>query len=237
MWYYISWKKGARLSCVLSFLRCAMRTVVYFGSREIYKDFPTAVHSLLAHTKVDKIYAIIEDDALPYDLPVEVINWKGEEFNGLNTGTKWKKFGCIRPALSKILPQEDIVLSLDLDTIVEADISELFDIDMSGYYFAAVKEPWNSDFYGYPYFNMGVCLLNLKLMRETGKDDEMIQALNTVRFQYVSQDVMSHMCKEVLELPSDYNVCDFTLPTHNIKIQHYADKRDWRCTARVQRWL
>lgn len=210
-----------------------MKTVCYFGSREIYSDFKTAVNSLLAHTQVDRIYAIIEDDQLPFDLPVEVINWKGEQFNDMNTGTKWRKFGCIRPVLAQIL-KEDIVLSLDLDTIVEQDISELWDTDLTGYYFAAVKEPYLSLLT--PYYNTGVCLMNLKLLRETGKDEEMRNALNTARFRYVSQDCMNTFCERIRELPSDYNACKFTSPTANVKIRHFADMANWRGLPEVQRW-
>lgn len=210
-----------------------MRTVCYFGSREIYQDFRTAVNSLLAHTQVDKIYAIIEDDQLPFDLPVEVINWKGEQFNDMNTGTKWRKFGCIRPVLSQIL-KEDIVLSLDLDTIVEQDIGDLFDLDMAGYYFAAVREPYLSMLN--PYYNNGICLMNLKLLRETGKDEEMRNALNTVRFRYVAQDCMNTFCDRIRELPSDYNASKFTSPTANVKIRHFADMANWRSLPEVQRW-
>ena len=202
-----------------------MRAVVYFGSREIYGDFKTAVRSLLAHTVVDKVYAVIEDDELPFELPVKCIRFPDGLFNGQNTWTHWKQFGCLRPALTKLLP-EDTVLSLDLDTIVEQDIGELFDVDLTGKYFAAVREPKLSG--AKPYFNTGVCLLNLKLMRETGKDDEMIQALNTRPFRYVSQDCMNELCDEVLELPSCYNACQFTAPTQTVKIRHYAADANWR---------
>jgi len=43
----------------------------------------------------------------------------------------------IRVALGKIFPDLDKVLSLDVDTIVNENISELWDIDISDYYIAA----------------------------------------------------------------------------------------------------
>lgn len=211
-----------------------MRAVVYFGSRNIYPDFETAVKSLLEHTTVDKIYAVIEDDKLPLDLPVECIKIPDDIFNDTNTQTYWTQFGCCRPALSKLLPELDTVLSLDVDTIVEQDISELFDLELGGNYFAAVREPGLSK--EKPYFNTGVCLLNLKLWRETGKDDEMIRALNKKRYQYVSQDCMNELCDRVLELPSDYNACFFTAPPTNVKIRHYAAQSDWRNLPNVRKY-
>jgi lipopolysaccharide biosynthesis glycosyltransferase len=79
----------------------------------------------------------------------------------------------IRAALSKILPHEDLVLSLDVDTIVDKNIDELWDLPMEKYYIAAVREPAKSTG-SYIYINFGVCLMNLKLLRSTGKDDEII---------------------------------------------------------------
>lgn len=204
--------------------------VVYFGSQEIKNDFRTAINSLLAHTNAN-VFAVVEEEL---ELPVTNIRWENKWFNDLNTQTKWKSFGCIRPALTKLFPDVDTILSIDVDTIVEQDISELFDIDLAGYYFAAVKEPYLSTVK--PYFNTGVCLMNLKLLRETGKDEEMINALNTVRFRYVSQDCMNTFCEgKILELPPKYNVCKF-IPSASCKIRHYADEVYWRGLPEVKRW-
>lgn len=201
-----------------------MKTVVYFGSREIYRDFETAIKSLLAHTQVDKIIAIIEDDKLPFNLPVQYVKYTGR--GGANTHTRWGKFGIVRAMLPYLLPDEDLILSIDLDTIVEQDISALFDIDMTDYYMAACIEPLSSR--SRPYYNNGVCLLNLKKMREDGKDKQMRDALETREYRYVSQDCMSEILDKTLELPSDYNACDFTKPTNNVIIRHFAASGDWR---------
>ena len=210
------------------------KTVVYFGSREIYGDFYTAIRSLLAHTDC-RVITITEDPDPFYDLPVHNIVYKAEWFNELNLQTKWRKFGPIRAAFTKILPEYDLVLSLDVDPIVEKDVSALFDIDMTDYYFAACKETKLSE-PGRPYWNNGVCLMNLKKIREDKKDDQMIHALNTESFRYVGQDVMTRYLDKVLELPSDYNVCQFTAPTRNVIIRHYANRTDWRDLPEVTQY-
>ena len=213
-----------------------MRAVVYFGSRALYDDFETAVTSLLAHTRVDKVYAVIEDDALPYDLPVECVKWTGEGFNNLNTNGPWTRFGCLRAALPYLFPDLDRILSLDVDTIVEQDIGELFELDLSGYYFAAARELRLSAARGRPYYNAGVCMMNLQLLRDSGKAAEMIRLLNSEYLVYVSQDAMHKCCDRVLELHSMYNACCFTAPTANVKIRHYAARSDWRKLPEVERW-
>ena len=167
-----------------------MNAAVYFGSREIYQDMIPAAKSLLLNADVDKVYLLIEDDSFPYELPdtgvIETINISGivdQLFSkdGPNYKTQWTKIGMIRVALSKVFPDLDKILTIDCDTIVDQDISELWEFPLDGYYFAGVREPWNTDFYGQMYTNAGVLMLNLKKLREDGKDDEMIREQDTVK--------------------------------------------------------
>lgn len=209
--------------------------VVYFGSREIYGDFYTAIRSLLTHNPDARVYTITEDADPFYDLPVHNIIWKWQDyFNDLNTRTKWKTFGPIRCAFTKLFPHHDRLLSIDCDTIVTQDISELWDFDLEGCHVAMCKErdyTWD----GRPYYNNGICLMDLKRIREDGLDDQMIQELNRTVYKYVGQDVMQLYLK-INELPPTYNACKFTHPVLNPKILHYADRRDWRGLPEVMRY-
>jgi lipopolysaccharide biosynthesis glycosyltransferase len=89
----------------------------------------------------------------------------------------------IRAAYTKIFPHLDKILSLDMDTIVNENISELWDLDLKNYYIAAVEERLLSEKEG-SYFNMGVAMLNLKKIRDDKKDDELIDAINTYWYRY-----------------------------------------------------
>lgn len=210
--------------------------VVYFGSREIYQDFYTAIRSLLAHNPNVTVYTITEDPDPFYDLPVHNMVWRYKEyFNDTNTKTKWRQFGPIRAAFTKLFPYHDKILSIDCDTIVTQDISELWDFDMSDCHVAMVRElffTWN----GRPYYNNGICLMDLKKIREDGADDLMIAELNRTYHRYVGQDVMQ-MYLKIKDLPSEYNQSKFTLPVPDKKIIHYADRADWRGLPEVTRYL
>jgi lipopolysaccharide biosynthesis glycosyltransferase len=70
----------------------------------------------------------------------------------------------IRAALSKIFSTLDTILSLDVDTIVNENISDIWNICLDDYYLAAVKEPEKST-KDKLYINMGVALFNLKKLR------------------------------------------------------------------------
>lgn len=215
------------------------KIVVYSGSRNIYPDMVTAANSLLTHTKVDKIYFLIEDDIFPYSVPSEVktINVSNQTFfppNGPNMNTRFTYMVLLRAALAHLFPQYDKVLSLDVDTIVIGDISGLWDYDLSEYYFAACSEPpskkggkWPKDAKFYKnqdeYFNIGVTMYNLEKLRD-GTADRNIQMLNSEWFYSVEQDTFNLTCGgKILEIPSDYNVNDiWSKPTDNPLIIHYA---------------
>ena len=113
----------------------------------------------------------------------------------------------IRAAYTKIFPDLERILSIDMDTVVNENVSDLWDLDLTDYYIAAVEEHDLSIEEG-SYFNMGVAMLNLKKIRDDGKDDEMINALNTYWYRYKEQDCFNEFFRgHALILPSDYNYC------------------------------
>ncbi len=86
------------------------------------------------------------------------------------TATMW-----YRIFLPELLPDVDRALYLDIDTIVLDSLAPLWEIDLRGYYLAAVSNVWPPWIVGHPdrlglpgsqiYFNSGVVLMNLDLMR------------------------------------------------------------------------
>lgn len=218
-----------------------MRTAVYCGTRNLYKNMITAAKSLLIHSNVEQIYFLIEDDEFPYELPpkTSTINISGQEYftpDGPNFNSSWTYMVLIRAALSKIFPNLDTILSLDVDTIVNENISILWDIDLDGYYLAAVKEPEKST-ENFLYINMGVALLNLKKLRDDKKDDEIIEALNTIQYDYKEQDCINERCQGyIYPLISDYNVNNYTEEAQHRKIIHYAAIKNWQQLPLVQKY-
>ena len=133
----------------------------------------------------------------------------------------------IRAALSKVFPKLDKILSLDVDTIVNEDISDIWDTPLKDYYLAAVREPAKST-KDHLYINMGVALLNLKKLRKDKKDNEIINALNTIHYDYNEQDCINEKCQgAIYELSPDYNVTNYTVEAKHRKIIHYAAIKGW----------
>lgn len=215
-----------------------MKVAVYFGSIHIYKDMIPAYKSLLVNSDVDKIYLLTEDDKFPYELhrDVENINIARKietwfERDGANWNSAWKYVGLIRCALSKVFPDLDTILSIDCDTIVKEDVSDLWNINLNNFYVAGVMEPHMTFSTHSLYVNAGVTMWNLKKIREDGIDDKMIDDLNRNRRMFVCQDTLNAFCRDrIFQLPAMYNVSDFTEQSKRVKIFHYAGGRpkDWR---------
>lgn len=179
------------------------------------------------HSNVEKIYFLIEDDQYPYELPeeIECMNISGQTYfpnDGPNFNNVLTYMVLIRAAYTKIFPHLDRILSIDMDTVVNENISDLWELDLTDYYIAAVEEHDLSIEEG-SYFNMGVAMLNLQKMREDKKDDEIINALNTYWYRYKEQDCFNEFFRgHALILSSDYNCCWQAEPPKHEKITHFA---------------
>ena len=71
--------------------------------------------------------------------------------------------------LADLYPQlPDKLLYLDIDIMIAGDIRKLWDIDVTEYEYAAVKEKYGCWLIRPDYFNAGMLLLNMAKIRETG---------------------------------------------------------------------
>ena len=201
---------------------------------------------MLRNGGADKIYMIIEDDEFREPLPseIEIINFHDQKIfhpSGPNMNQRFTYMTLARAALTKLLPHDvDKVLSMDCDTVVVKSIEELWERDMGGYLISASREPINCR-WDKTYYNTGVNLINLKLLRETGIDDQMIKALNSFPYRFPEQDVFNEFCQgRVLEMPSEFNYNDYVAkPMQEVRIRHYAGHgvNIWGYLPDVQHYL
>ena len=205
------------------------RVAVYAGTRNLYEVMKTAVNSLLANTRMDRVYLLIEDDHFPYQMPdnVKAFNISNQKFfpaDGANFKSKWTYMAMIRVAFSKMFPREKQAVWFDCDTIVDADIEDLFGMNMEGFYFAGVREFRRKE----DYINTGVLVMNLEEIRRDKIDDKLIAMLNRKKLELPDQDAINQVAKgKILFLDSGYNVCPFTEPPEKLKVYHYAAREIW----------
>lgn len=222
------------------------RVVVYCGTYNVYTEMMASAKSLLCNTQVDKVYFLTEDDKFPYDIPdiIENINVKNQKYfppDGPNFNNAWTYMCMIRTAFPEMFSQYDKVLSLDIDIIVNDDISDLWDYDMTDYYIAGVPENNRQKKSTDPlYVNFGVVMMNLKKLREDNIQQGMIETLNKNKTDCPEQGVYNRYCAgHILPLPNDYNVTLFSHITGEPlkeRILHYAGQKYWKHYSNVKKY-
>lgn len=208
------------------------RVAVYAGTRNVYGMMAAAAKSLLATTHMDKCYFLIEDDAFPEPLPdvIQVVNIakatdNGKWFffpDGPNYESQWTWMSLVRLVLPRVI-EEQRVLWLDVDTIVEQDIGEVFDRDLAGNYVAMVEEPVRSK-YPFTYYNAGVMLMDLDALIKDEIWKKWVLLINREPFTAKDQDVINLICQgEILTLGPEWNSAGhITQNAEDPYIRHYA---------------
>lgn len=204
------------------------RVAVYGGTKNTYEQMTIAAKSLVANTKMDCVWFLIEDDVFPLKIP-DIIHTKNVsnqiwlDPKGYNYNNAWTYMTLIRLALPEIFPDEDRILWLDVDTIVEKDIGDLFELDFKNNYVAMVEEPVRSKF-PFKYHNSGVLLMNLPLIRKDNIHNKWIQLANTELFTAPDQDVINLICQgEILTIDPKWNSAGaITQNAPDPYIRHYA---------------
>lgn len=207
------------------------RVAVYAGTRNIYHNMAVAARSLLWHTRMDRVIFLIEDDTFPAPLPgvIECMNVSGQQFfphDGPNYNSRWTYMSLMRLALPELLPDEHRALWLDVDTIVNEDIGDLFDEDLGGGWLGAVREPeWSRP--GRVYYNAGVLLMDLDALRGD-PCCRLIDRVNSIPMDFKDQDAINIVCGGMIHaLPAIWNASDWTAKPIDPKITHFAADREY----------
>ena len=115
----------------------------------------------------------------------------------------------------RLLPDVDKLLYLDIDLLILGDVSQIYEMDISGFMAAGVEEEQMRT-NGYPesigmssvhgYVNAGVLLMNLRALRDSGKGDELIAGINTIDGRFMDQDVLNSVLHgQMALLPRRFN--------------------------------
>ena len=153
---------------------------------------------------------------------------------------------------------------LDCDIVVRPGWDRIFQTELEGYLLAGIQDLWGnwecydkrSGLYQYrqnelgledpvAYFNSGVMLLNLELMRDTFGEGELIDIAASRDWKKHDQDVLNYVCKgRVLFLDYTWNMIEcpgkkarsavpeqeYRIYEHCMKdprIIHYASRKPW----------
>ena len=206
-----------------------MKTVVYLATKNLYRNASVCINSLLQNGNVDEVFILTEggfkmDGVTEIDVSEQTFFPK----DGVNASTRWTWMVLMKCAMTEVFPDKDKVLLLDCDTIVEKDISSLWEYDID--YYGAVRQHGdgrNGKFTTGYYFNVGVLMCNLNKLRD-GTEQSIRKALNEKWYRYPEQDAINDICRDhITSLPSRFNHCQFTLDDGMVYIRHFAACPEW----------
>ena len=173
---------------------------------------------------------------------------------GLKTGV-WTIYTWYRLLLPEILP-DDVkkVLYLDADTLVVADLRELFSLDMTGKAIAASLDSQSFDHRAFErcgyeprkkYICAGVLLMNLDYWRKENLVRRLVDWANvhSDHIAFPDQDTINYVCRDAkIVLPFRYNILNVFLTDFSVRsdcmeelracidhpvIIHYAGTYPW----------
>ena len=146
-------------------------------------------------------------------------------FNSPNAETSYTPYALLRLLACKISCLPKKILYLDTDTVINKDISELWNTDIENYELAAALDYYGKIFMGYKYVNTGVLLLNLDMIKTTGLFDRAIDLLNRKKIFLPDQTALNRLVKKKLVLDAKYNEQKHF--KDDTVIQHFAKTIIW----------
>lgn len=197
-------------------------TIVYCANRKIYPQLPTTINSLLQNNpNIEKIYLLIEDDSISYitNPKIEFINCNNFDFlirEGINCTRRFPYMATVRCFLGSIL-KEDKIIYLDVDTLVDGSLEELWNLNISNKCIAGRYEAGD-------YINSGVLLMNLNLIRNLKYEDKIKNLLENCKFQFPDQDALNLIYKIYkTSIPKKFNILGNKEPLkEKTIIRHFA---------------
>ena len=210
-----------------------MVNILFAGNKKVFDGALTELISICNRTKetitcyiftmdVSRIkpeFTCIEDEQIDFlnkvvkaknqenkVIKIDVTDIYEEEFGGCkNEGAYCTPYTLLRLLADKIEGIPDKLLYLDIDMMAADDISKLYNIDISDYEYAAVKEKYGSIFLWPDYINAGMLLLNMKKIKETGMLQKARELIKTKKFLFADQTAVYKATTKKLLLPRKFN--------------------------------
>lgn len=181
----------------------AVTSLICNMNKDTYYDiYIVAVE--LSKREMDQFYEFRGSNTDVHIIKASLEKFEGLQKHGYITSAAYLKF-----YLPDLIPRQKKVLYLDGDVIIQKDLSGLFEIDIKDYYAGAVKDvPLIDNHLNIKnYFNSGVMLLNLDLMRKNNTPAALLNIeKSSNKLQNMDQDSFNIIFdKKVKLLPVIYN--------------------------------
>ena len=135
-----------------------------------------------------------------------------------NKESFYTPYALLRLLADKIDIIPDKVLYLDVDIVANGNIKDLYDIDISDYEVAGVRDYYGKFFFYPRYLNSGVLLMNMRKIRETKVLSKALKLCSRKKIFLPDQTAINKYASKKLILASKYNeqkkMSDDTLIRH-----------------------
>lgn len=171
---------------------------------------------------------------------IDVTNLYENEFYKCKNETAYCTPYTLLRLLADLVPDlPDKILYLDIDMMANDDISKLYNIDISEYEYAAVKEKYGSIFIWPDYINAGMLLLNMKKIKETKLLEKARNLIKTKKMLFADQDAIYRSTTKKLLIPRKYNeqssfkrkdtvICHFCKRLMLLPYPHTENYKQWQ---------
>lgn len=141
--------------------------------------------------------------------------------------------------LADLVPEiPDKLLYLDIDIMVGGDLSKLYNIDITDYEYAAVKEKYGCWLIRPDYINAGMLLLNMERIKETKLLEKARHLIKTKKMLFADQDAIFRSTTKKKILPRIYNeqskfnkkdtiICHFCKRLMFLPYPHTENYKQW----------
>jgi len=149
-----------------------------------------------------------------------------EHFSGCpNEGAYCSPYTLIRLLADLVPGLPDKILYLDVDLLFQRDIRLLYDIDVTGYEYAAARDHYGKYLIQPNYINAGVLLFNLAEMKKRGTLEKAREWLRKKKLTFADQSALIRSTTRKKMLPQKFNDQKF-LHGHTV-VRHFSKRLFW----------
>lgn len=142
-----------------------------------------------------------------------------------NEGAYCSPYTLIRLFADLVPDMPDKVLYLDADIMFNRDARLLYDIDVSGYEYAAANDHYGKYLIRYDYINAGVLLLNMSEIKKTGLFEKARKLIQIKKLVFADQSAIIRSTTRKKLLPQKFNDQKF-LHKHTV-VRHFSKRLFW----------
>ena len=216
-----------------------MINILLCGNEKVFDGALTQLLSITNRTKETiKCYIFTMD--VNKVTKIDVTNLYENEFYKCKNETAYCTPYTLLRLLADLVPDlPNKILYLDIDMMANDDISKLYNIDISEYEYAAVKEKYGSIFIWPDYINAGMLLLNMNKIKETKLLEKARNLIKTKKMLFADQDAIYRSTTKKLLIPRKYNeqssfkrkdtvICHFCKRLMLLPYPHTENYKQWQ---------